>query len=328
MRSRARASRTTWWTRPASWGSRSSASPHEPSVHGSRRHAARPVLPSLHSTLHFASHGCGPRCTSHPAGLSALLPSPPRGQCLALLSTSIVVAVRERVCASRMLGRERVKPQCERWRARPRAPLPAVREHVYGSLLRWGTCASALPASRERVNPAPPLKCGLCEECSGMLAPRHPICYLWCGEDHTERARRLRSGRLAQSPLGLPTLAAPAFPVHDGVQGESVHRTPFGVFSSTPDAPGVPCAPCARLSCRFPRKRRQIPTRCCWNERMPIGIRVRVALRHDGYQFGSPASGAVGRLLQPGTGASGARDQTFCGRFPDRNGRKSSRKDR
>ena len=79
------------------------------------RRTARPVLPSLHYPPHFSPHRCGPRCTHRPA----LLPSSALGLRLALLSTSIVVAVQEHV-----------KPWRGLRRARPWAVLPAVREHV------------------------------------------------------------------------------------------------------------------------------------------------------------------------------------------------------
>ena len=92
-----------------------------------RRHALRQVQ-------HHPPHECGSHCGDHPAPLA----SPAIGRCLALLVTTIVDAVREHVCTSCMLARERVKLWRELRRARRRVDLSAVREHLYRSLLRWG----------------------------------------------------------------------------------------------------------------------------------------------------------------------------------------------
>ena len=61
------------------------------------------------------------------------------------------------------------------------------------------------------------------------VAPCAALCYLCYSEGDAERARRLRPGRLAQTPRRLQPLAASAVPADDGVQGTSAHRTACGV---------------------------------------------------------------------------------------------------
>lgn len=88
----------------------------------------------------------------------------------------------------------------------------AVREHVQRSTLRYGKMYGALR----------------CAAVTCELARR--VCCLRCREDNPESARRLRSGRVGQSPRRLQHLATSVVLADDGVQGTSGHRTPFGVL--------------------------------------------------------------------------------------------------
>ena len=63
----------------------------------------------------------------------------------------------------------------------------------------------------------------MCGNRRRRLASCTAFCYLCCTEGDAERARRLRPGRLAQSPRRLQALAASAVPADDGVQGTIAH---------------------------------------------------------------------------------------------------------
>ena len=85
--------------------------------------------------------------------------------------------------------------------------------------------------------PAHRLRCAMREECRRPLAPRAALRYLRCREDNAERARRSRTGRLAQAPRRLQTLAATASRARRGVYGTNACRTPVGASIFTPAAP-------------------------------------------------------------------------------------------
>ena len=98
------------------------------------------------------------------------------------------------------------------------------------SPVRWNMCGRAC-ALRERPRP----RCAMCDERRRRLAPGHVFCYLCRSDDNAERARRLRAGRLAQSPRRLQSLAAPALQAGHGVQGNSAEFDPRrGLGSHTP----------------------------------------------------------------------------------------------
>ena len=85
--------------------------------------------------------------------------------------------------------------------------------------------------------PAHRIRCAIREECRRPLAPRAALRYLRCREDNAERARRSRTGRLAQAPRRLQTLAATASRARRGVYGTNACRTPVGASIFTPAAP-------------------------------------------------------------------------------------------
>ena len=85
--------------------------------------------------------------------------------------------------------------------------------------------------------PVHQLRCAMREECRRSLAPRAALRYLRCRDDNAERARRSRTGRLAQAPRRLQTLAATASRARRGVYGTNARRTPVGASIFTPAAP-------------------------------------------------------------------------------------------
>ena len=110
------------------------------------------------------------------------------------------------------------------WAAkRPRKPGTITATHVVAPLRDRGVHEEA-PAL---VSVAPNLRCAMCEIRRFVLAP---ICRLCSPEGDAERARRLRPGRLPQSPRRLQPLAASAILADDGVQGTKAHLTPCGVL--------------------------------------------------------------------------------------------------